>query len=950
MHKLSATTNMRPNIPLRLSTRHQSSITTPSTATTTTTTTTTSTINKSFTDCDNEYQQENNQVSANRNKRSRKPSMLSNTVQLIDQRNSVRASKSLIDNSINTNELIQSIDCLPTTNHHVHNDKIHDKPVTRRRISRNHDDVAALSRIHNNISDNIIQVNRITRNHHHNTTTTTTMSHTQIIQPITNKHESPVKQSKRHAVQTLSTTTAATTTNKRSKSIDNNIASEPIIVNESASDELTDHVCERMYGSTNTTNTTRYDELLTDTQHIQTSLSGYWYQLPLSKQFNNNMDNMCHSNIGCNERLMTAKQLCNKLQIKINHMIHKYNTVLYNELQYFIDTCYNHTVQPNDSSDHSNSENKLHICSIPVGLLVTGSNITDQQLLIDQTDAYLSHTYQSNQCIIVRINGLHIKNFESLLRFVLNMLIRQTNKYRTQYSDVNRKQNILHEFIEFYTHLKQHTTNHTTIKFIIIIDNFSHIHDYTPINQLLQYLSQHPYMSQCSWIYLFPVSLLDNSIYTKFTSVLQSQLHIQCFNYQSNHELIHELIHITIQKLSTIKIVLSYDVLQFIFNYYKNNYYSLNQLQSLLNFIIQHHMSRTSCSDLITLNGDVLKSRITQYKAQLIKLDSVKKFKPGVNDLYDYIVSIQNIQLYYSYCINFIQLIHHSPQSTESILLMLYNTRRDTTSQWQTYTAPITGMKSKQLCELINKLLHQLQYKPVYTEYFHDEIDELNNLLQQISHPNVSLPSTQPINTQSDHHNLSHAKLSRDQLIKRDATITLDTHTQYNKQLAKFIYKFINKHLPILTELPCFELYYYNAIDLVHTAYNTNLQYYTQNSLIQNQLLYTNKLSDMYVIKNELLPSIAIDLNKHGLEYSSIMYYMIAEYNNYINLYDFFINFVATVQMIPYDELHEQQQRQYQAIFLTQLYNMCYVGYIRPTKRKQDHVQRIITSKLLHNQ
>ncbi|KAI9318682.1 origin recognition complex subunit 3 N-terminus-domain-containing protein [Dichotomocladium elegans] len=153
-------------------------------------------------------------------------------------------------------------------------------------------------------------------------------------------------------------------------------------------------------------------------------------------------------------------------------------------------------------------------------------------------------------------------------------------------------------------------------------------------------------------------------------------------------------------------------------------------------------------------------------------------------------------------------------------------------------------------------------------------------------------------------------------------------------EVADWISQTLKQYLRSFTDVPLYELVYYTNVKLHEKSFSAQPRAAVQTGLGQAHHYLNcaccNKLKDS---RGHILPSEPD---------ASILYKLYLECGRLINLYDWFVAFGCILEREKRSDRLEEKE--VQARFVRSVAELQFLGFIKPTQRKTDHVQRLTWS------
>ncbi|KAG2192004.1 hypothetical protein INT46_001008 [Mucor plumbeus] len=154
--------------------------------------------------------------------------------------------------------------------------------------------------------------------------------------------------------------------------------------------------------------------------------------------------------------------------------------------------------------------------------------------------------------------------------------------------------------------------------------------------------------------------------------------------------------------------------------------------------------------------------------------------------------------------------------------------------------------------------------------------------------------------------------------------------------IAEWIERVLVHHLRSFTKLPLYELIYYTNIKLHEKSFASQPRASVQTALTQPQH-YMN-CSCCHIEKSD-----QILLTEHD---TCILYKLYLECGRMINLYDWFVAFGCIIEREKRSPNQKLEENEVQARFIRSVAELQFLGFIKPTQRKTDHVIRLTWSNI----
>ncbi|KAI8641259.1 origin recognition complex subunit 3 N-terminus-domain-containing protein [Parasitella parasitica] len=154
--------------------------------------------------------------------------------------------------------------------------------------------------------------------------------------------------------------------------------------------------------------------------------------------------------------------------------------------------------------------------------------------------------------------------------------------------------------------------------------------------------------------------------------------------------------------------------------------------------------------------------------------------------------------------------------------------------------------------------------------------------------------------------------------------------------LAEWIEKLLVYHLRSFTQLPLHELIYYTSIKLHEKSFASQPRASVQTALTQPQHY-------MFCSCCNIKKSDQILSSEHD---TCILYKLYLECGRMINLYDWFVAFGCIIEREKRSPNQKLEENEVQARFIRSVAELQFLGFIKPTQRKTDHVIRLTWSNI----
>ncbi|CEP10502.1 hypothetical protein [Parasitella parasitica] len=154
--------------------------------------------------------------------------------------------------------------------------------------------------------------------------------------------------------------------------------------------------------------------------------------------------------------------------------------------------------------------------------------------------------------------------------------------------------------------------------------------------------------------------------------------------------------------------------------------------------------------------------------------------------------------------------------------------------------------------------------------------------------------------------------------------------------LAEWIEQLLVYHLRSFTRLPLHELIYYTNIKLHEKSFASQPRASVQTALTQPQHYMFCSCCNIEK-SDQILPS------EHD---TCILYKLYLECGRMINLYDWFVAFGYIIEREKRSSNHKLEENEVQARFIRSVAELQFLGFIKPTQRKTDHVIRLTWSNI----
>ncbi|KAI8974945.1 origin recognition complex subunit 3 N-terminus-domain-containing protein [Pilobolus umbonatus] len=159
--------------------------------------------------------------------------------------------------------------------------------------------------------------------------------------------------------------------------------------------------------------------------------------------------------------------------------------------------------------------------------------------------------------------------------------------------------------------------------------------------------------------------------------------------------------------------------------------------------------------------------------------------------------------------------------------------------------------------------------------------------------------------------------------------------TKFTIEIADWCETKLIQYLRPFTDLPLHELVYYTNVRLHEKSFAAEQRASIQTALIQSEH-YLNCSCCNSEKADQILPSEGD---------TSILYKLYLECGRMINLYDWFVAFGSIVQK-EHRARKKLEEKEVQARFIQSVAQLQYLGFIKPTQRKTDHVIRLTWSNI----
>ncbi|CAO3597039.1 unnamed protein product [Absidia cylindrospora] len=169
--------------------------------------------------------------------------------------------------------------------------------------------------------------------------------------------------------------------------------------------------------------------------------------------------------------------------------------------------------------------------------------------------------------------------------------------------------------------------------------------------------------------------------------------------------------------------------------------------------------------------------------------------------------------------------------------------------------------------------------------------------------------------------------------IKSRGTLT----SKMTIEIADWFQAIFSHDLQSYTALPLHELIYYTHVKLHEKSFSPQPRGSIQTALVQSQH-YINCDCCQQPDQDELLLPSEQD--------TSLLYKLYLECGRMINLYDWFVAFGCLIEREPRPDGHPLKENEIQARFIRSVAELQFLGFIKSTQRKTDHVVRLTWSNI----
>ncbi|OAC98931.1 hypothetical protein MUCCIDRAFT_115177 [Mucor lusitanicus CBS 277.49] len=154
--------------------------------------------------------------------------------------------------------------------------------------------------------------------------------------------------------------------------------------------------------------------------------------------------------------------------------------------------------------------------------------------------------------------------------------------------------------------------------------------------------------------------------------------------------------------------------------------------------------------------------------------------------------------------------------------------------------------------------------------------------------------------------------------------------------IADWVEAVLAHHLRSFTNLPLYEMIYYTNIQLHEKSFASQPRAAVQTALTQPQ--HYMYCSCCHTEKSDQIVS-----SEHD---TCILYKLYLECGRLINLYDWFVAFGCIVEREKRSPHQKLEENEVQARFIRSVAELQFLGFIKPTQRKTDHVIRLTWSNI----
>ncbi|EPB91651.1 hypothetical protein HMPREF1544_01573 [Mucor circinelloides 1006PhL] len=154
--------------------------------------------------------------------------------------------------------------------------------------------------------------------------------------------------------------------------------------------------------------------------------------------------------------------------------------------------------------------------------------------------------------------------------------------------------------------------------------------------------------------------------------------------------------------------------------------------------------------------------------------------------------------------------------------------------------------------------------------------------------------------------------------------------------IAEWVEDVFAHHLRSFTQLPLYEIIYYTNIQLHEKSFASQPRAAVQTALTQPQ--HYMYCSCCHTEKSDQILS-----SEHD---TCILYKLYLECGRMINLYDWFVAFGCIVEREKRSPNKKLEENEVQARFIRSVAELQFLGFIKPTQRKTDHVIRLTWSNI----
>ncbi|KAI8335759.1 origin recognition complex subunit 3 N-terminus-domain-containing protein [Chlamydoabsidia padenii] len=156
-------------------------------------------------------------------------------------------------------------------------------------------------------------------------------------------------------------------------------------------------------------------------------------------------------------------------------------------------------------------------------------------------------------------------------------------------------------------------------------------------------------------------------------------------------------------------------------------------------------------------------------------------------------------------------------------------------------------------------------------------------------------------------------------------------------EIADWFHSIFSHDLRSYTTMPLYELVYYTHVKLHEKSFAPQPRGSIQTALSQSQYYINCDCCQQDHQDQQLLPS---------EQDTSLLYKLYLECGRMINLYDWFVAFGCLIERESRPTGHPLEENEIQARFIRSVAELQFLGFIKPTQRRTDHVIRLTWSNI----